>query len=377
MKMSLFLLNNLKALLPRNSATQLSHRSLSIVPSIYDGKDDPAPKFFSSNVQNLLRRLTRPDFAKVFRKRSNSGLAVLQTPSYKFLTNEELEAEVSKANERADRLLQMPPVVKVQQPINEVLSEDKALLGYDAAKFLFTDITFGVANEHRLIVERDPDGILRTCDHDVRKRLNETYFPLNGRKLREPIMFTDEDKFNSLLDRDQYEFVLDRACAQYEPDEQTYQKITSITYQHIDANKNYETLRSTRHFGPMAFYLTWHQSIDNLMLELLQGSALREAVLLTALRHAVGGGLPGGDSVQALANEILPTPLQLSRPDQITEEDIRLDNKCIECIEKYIVSNSAMKSQHELALQGFREHYQQLIALSRGLSKAHGSAGGI
>lgn len=78
-----------------------------------DGEQDPALKFFSSNVQVLLKRLTRPDFNKVFRKRTNSGLPILKTPMYKFLTNEELDAEIAKANETAERLLQMPPVVKV------------------------------------------------------------------------------------------------------------------------------------------------------------------------------------------------------------------------------------------------------------------------
>ncbi|XP_063821981.1 small ribosomal subunit protein mS22 [Ostrinia nubilalis] len=368
--------NNIKLVITRNSELQLftiSHRNLSIVPSIYDGKDDPAPKFFSSNVQVLLKRLTRPDFSKVFRKRTSSGLPVLRTPTYKFLTNEELEAEIKKANEKADVLLQMPPVVKVQQPINEVLSNDPALIGYDTSKYLFTDITFGIANERRLIVERDPDGILRHCDHDVRKRLNQTYFPIPGRKIKEPIMFSNDEKFNSLLDRQEYEFVLDRACIQYEPDEASYQRVTSITYQHIDVNKNYELLRSTRHFGPMAFYLTWHESMDSLMLELLQNGWVREAVLLNALRHALKADVTNGETAQAIANEILPTPVQLAKPERLTEEDIQLDNKCVECIEKYIVSNSAMKSQQELALQGFREHYQQLMDLSRGLQKAHGN----
>lgn len=65
--------------------------------------------------------------------------------------------------------------------------------------------------------------------------------------MREPMMFTDEEKFNSLLDRQEYEFVLDRACVQYEPEEPTYQRITSIAYQHIDINKNYELLRYSLH----------------------------------------------------------------------------------------------------------------------------------
>lgn len=56
-------------------------------------------------------------------------------------------------------------------------------------------------------------------------------------------MFTDQEKLISLLDREEYEFVLDRACIQYEPDEPSYQKITSITYQHVDAVKKYDLLR--------------------------------------------------------------------------------------------------------------------------------------
>ncbi|KAL4711958.1 hypothetical protein ACJJTC_011265 [Scirpophaga incertulas] len=362
--------NNIKTIITRSSEIQ-SCRHLSIVPSLYDDKD-PAPTFFSSQVQILLKRLTRPDLSKVFRKRCNTGLFVLRTPTYKFLTDKELEAEIAKANEKAEQLLQMPPVVKMHQTINEVLSEDPALIGYDSCKYLFTDITYGVKNEHRIIVERDPDGVLRNCDHDIRKRLNQTYFPMNGRKIKEPIMFSDKDRFNDLLDNSKYEFILDRACIQYEPDEPKYQSVTSITYQHIDLKKCYEILRSTRHFGPMTFYLTWHQSMDNLMLELLQGNAIREAVLLTSLRQHIHGDVINGGEAHNLAQQILPTPKQSEKPENLTEEDIQLDNKCVECIEKFIVGNSAMKSQHELALQGFREHYQQLIDLSRGLRKAHG-----
>ncbi|CAB3228702.1 unnamed protein product [Arctia plantaginis] len=352
----------------------ISCRKLSIVPSLYDGEQDPAPKFFSSNVQVMLKRLTRPDYNKVFRKRTNQGLTILKTPSYKFLTNEELEVELANAKKKAEKLLQMPPVVKIQKHIDDVLSKDPALIGYDTAKYLFTDITFGVANEHRFIIERDPDGILRSCDHDVRKRLNQTYFPMNGRKLREPLMFTDQEKLYSLLDREKYEFVLDRACVQYEPDEPSYQKITSITYQHIDTLSKYELLRSTRHFGPLVFYLTWHQSIDNLILELLQNSAVRDAVLLTALRQDLHGDVVNGESLPSLVHQVLATPIQLAKPECLTEEDIQLDSKCLECIEKYIKTNSSMKSQQELALQGFRENYKQLIELSRGLKKAHGKA---
>ncbi|OWR55778.1 hypothetical protein KGM_212089 [Danaus plexippus plexippus] len=351
----------------------ISARKLSIVPSIYDG-ENPAPKFFSSGVQIILKRLTRPNFEKVFRKRTNSNISVLRTPVYKFLTDEELKIEQSNAYKSAERLLQMPPVVKVQEPVDDILSKDPALVGYDSSTYLFTDITYGVANEHRLIIQREPDGTLRSCDHDVRKKLNQIYFPMQGRKLRDPLVFSDPEKFNSLLERQKYEYILDRACVQYEPDDPQYQKLTSITYQHVDMNNQYNLIRSTRHFGPLAFYLTWHDSIDNLMLEMVQTGIIREAVLLMSLRQAIKEDLVNGEESTALVSEILPTRIQLRKPDYVSEDDIQLDTKCMECLDKYINNNSAMKSQQGLALQGFREYYQQLIEISRGLQKAHGSA---
>ncbi|KAI8434701.1 hypothetical protein MSG28_003229, partial [Choristoneura fumiferana] len=130
------------------------------------GEKDPAPKFFSPDIQALLKRLSRPDLAKV------------------------------------------------QQPIHDVLSQDPALIGYDTSKYIFTDISFGVDNEHRIIVER-----------------------------------------------------------------------------------------STRHFGPLVFYLTWHQSIDSLMLDLLQFGAVREAVLLIATRQAIHRDISNGDLAQKLAKQ--------------------------------------------------------------------------
>ncbi|CAH0721894.1 unnamed protein product, partial [Brenthis ino] len=368
--------NNTKNILIKYNESQavlISSRKLSIVPSVYDG-ENPAPKFFSSGIQILLKRLTRPDFAKVFRKRTNSNVPILKTPVYKFLTDEELNIERERANKSADRLLQMPPVVKIHEPIVDVLSKDPALVGYDSARYLFTDITFGVDNEHRIIVERDPDGTLRSCDHDDRKRLNQIYFPMQGRKIKDPLIFSDEEKFHSLLDRYKYEYVLDRTCVQYEPDEPQYQKLTSITYQHVDMNTQFNLLRSTRHFGPLAFYLTWHHSMDNLMLELVQSGAIREAVLLMALRHGIHKDLANGQESDDLVAQILPTPVQLTKPEYLSEQDIELDNKCMDCVDKYIENNSAMKSQQGLALQGFREYYQQLVELSRGLKKAHGTA---
>lgn len=56
-------------------------------------------------------------------------------------------------------------------------------------------------------------------------------------------MFSDEERLHSLLEDMKYEFVLDRACLQYEPNEPNYQRITSITYQHVDLKNKFDLLR--------------------------------------------------------------------------------------------------------------------------------------
>lgn len=55
----------------------------------------------------------------------------------------------------------------------------------------------------------------------------------------------------------------------------------------------------------MVFYLTWHQSMDRLMLELVQSGAVREAVLLAALRQAIHNDLSNGADYNVLVSEEL------------------------------------------------------------------------
>ena len=47
------------------------------------------------------------------------------------------------------------------------------LTGYDSAKYVFTDVTFGVHDRARFIVVRQPDGTLREADGEERDRLNQ------------------------------------------------------------------------------------------------------------------------------------------------------------------------------------------------------------
>ena len=46
-------------------------------------------------------------------------------------------------------------------------------------------------------------------------------------------------------------------------------QVTQRTYEHIAESGRFDDLRSTRHFGPMTFYLTIHRKIDSLLIDML------------------------------------------------------------------------------------------------------------
>jgi small subunit ribosomal protein S22 len=68
-----------------------------------------------------------------------------------------------------------------------------------------------------------------------------------------------------VLARGQYEFVLDRACLQFEPDEPEYQSVAAYVYEALDKKQHYDSLLSTRHYGPMLFFLVWHKCLNNFL----------------------------------------------------------------------------------------------------------------
>lgn len=264
---------------------------------------DPAPLFFDEEIQKLLKVVTRPDPDKVFRRRLD-GRAI-QEPEYKFMTEKQLQKALNKANLEMEQLLQMPPVIKTRVEDVRILSKDPALQGYSDSKYVITDITFGIRNKNRTIAVREPDGTLRTADFSERDRLNQIYFPVEGREIYMPKMFLDENLevcngyliiysfcsitlvscltiecFQPILDRGDYEFILNRACIQFDPDNPDYKRVTEATYDHLDERQQHGKLRSTRHFGPMVFYLAWNKRIDNLLLENITDGRIEDAALV-------------------------------------------------------------------------------------------------
>lgn len=305
-----------------------------------DGKD-PAPLFLNQEIQSLLSKLTRVDLKKVYRKRKLQNKR-LSLPEVKFLTDDQLQKILEENNRKVKDILQMPPVLKVREKKDEVISNDVGLKDHDTAKYVFTDITFGIKNVDRFILVREMDGRLMHADWPLRDRMIQLYFPLEGRKLTQPLLF-GEPYFTDLLSRKEHLFLLDEACLQFEPNDYEYQRVTSVTYQHIDNNCAYETIRSTRHFGPFTFFLTWFKMIDSLLLDLIKTQSIDEAGAL----------------------------LQLF--EKINNLNFRTEaSNDIQVIEKYIENFSTKKAQLELALTNCKNILQERKDLEEGIKQAHG-----
>lgn len=240
--------------------------------------------FFAENVQALLKKLTRKDLDKVFRKRRDEKK--VEPAVYKFLTTAQLEEEMIKADKEADRLLQMPPVLEEAKDEECILTEDEKLIGLFKSKMIFTDISMGKSGRNRSIVVREPSGTLRAANLGERARMNQIYFPRNGREIWIPVVFNDEN-LNPLLEKKEYEFILDKACAQFEPDDAEYIRVSRKTYNHINSTKEFNLLRSTRHFGSLVYHLVLTKNLDNLLLENLETDRLEDAIWAIQLHNII------------------------------------------------------------------------------------------
>lgn len=139
--------------------------------------------------------------------------------------------------------------------------------------------------------------------------------------------------------------MLDRACTQFEPNNPGYQRVTSITYQHVNDNDGFEILRSTRHFGPLAFYLTWFNNIDNLLLELIETAHIDDA------------------------NSLLQLYGKIHNVQYNTQQSHGLEG-----IMEYIKTAAQTKGPLELAVQAYKDLERQRNELKQGIRAAHGLA---
>lgn len=231
--------------------------------------------FYQEDVQQLLQTLTGMDYDKIFRMRRIGKPA--EKPIYQFMTDEELQEARRQTEKRARERLQMPPVMSEREPCEQVLEQDPLLAGFDIAKYVFTDISYGIPDRERIIVVREVDGTLRTATWEEKDRLNQTYLPREGRTTRIPAMFEPEN-LQAVLGPDKYEYILDRNCIQFEPDHPVYIRTAAAVYDHVAEHKQYPVLYSTRHYGPLVFHLCLSHQLD----EFIVYTVLHQRDLATA-----------------------------------------------------------------------------------------------
>ncbi|XP_036006135.1 28S ribosomal protein S22, mitochondrial [Fundulus heteroclitus] len=288
--------------------------------------NDAKPRFRDPAVQDILGRITGLDLQKVFRPIKQE----LKPPTYKLMTDEQLQQAVELAKEEARKQLQMPPVLPERKPIDDVLVVDKILDGMDTAKYVFTDITYNIPHRERFIVVREPDGTLRKANWEERDRLVQVYFPRQGRKLTPHLLFKEEN-LKTVFSQDRHEDVLDLCLVQFDPDSSDYIRVHEATYEDLEKNGKYDLLRSTRHFGGMAWYLLNARRVDGLIVDMLRRELLQDAISLVSLFHMVH---PHSQSAQEAASQ------QASGTDLL----------------KIYAQNESQKSGYiELALQAYEE----------------------
>ncbi|KAJ8280380.1 hypothetical protein GJAV_G00053840 [Gymnothorax javanicus] len=240
------------------------------------------PEFRDKDVQDILTRITGMDLHKIFKPIKQE----LKPPTYKLMTDEQLQEATQKAKEEARDRLKMPPVLPERQPIDDILAEDKILEGMDSAKYVFTDITYNVPHRERFILVREPSGVLRKASWEERDRILQVYFPKPGRRLTPPPIFNEEN-LKIVYGQDRHEDILDLCLVQFEPDSKEYIKVHQATYEDIEKHGKYDLLRSTRHFGGMVWHLVNSRRIDGLLIDMLQRELVQDAVSLVTLFHMV------------------------------------------------------------------------------------------
>ncbi|XP_077998156.1 small ribosomal subunit protein mS22-like [Glandiceps talaboti] len=242
--------------------------------------NDNAAEFMDEKVQMILKRITGMKFEKIFKPVKQK----LSPPKYKLVSEERLQELIEEAKEKAEQKLQMPPVLEERNEIETVLSEDHELEGLDTSNIVFTDITYGVPDRERFVVVREPSGILRNANWNERARMLQIYFPREGRKIEMPKVFQDENIDHVLLE-ERHEGLLDFCCVQFEPDDPNFIRVHHRTYENLNKTGKFDILRSTRHFGGMAFYFAKRKRIDGLLKDMMQRDLIEDSCDLIKLYH--------------------------------------------------------------------------------------------
>lgn len=345
---------------------------------------DPSAQFMNKENRELMYSLTAMEIERVFAVRPTP----YTRPTFQFLTAQEVKAKFDGALRTARRLLLMPPIIQIEPDNIKVLAKDPEIQGRHASKMVFIDTSFNVKDRERMIVIRHPNGVLETADQLTRRRMIETYFPFKGRDIIVPKMFIGSH-LKRVLDEGKYLFVLNRCLIQFEPYEKDYHRVTSTTYEHINETKSFDCLRSTRHFGPMAFFLAWHKLIDNLVIDCIKRDYLRNAVEAICLMYNLNK-IPYDAYIseqmkqypkrndeffyrQLIDGKSDDVHLEIEKSISKNADDLKCDEICLKFLDEYCKSENVTKmNEIRAAIQTYREHAEEKRRLLEGLQTAHG-----
>ncbi|XP_055332032.1 28S ribosomal protein S22, mitochondrial-like isoform X2 [Paramacrobiotus metropolitanus] len=287
--------------------------------------------FLDFRVQQTLKRLTGRDASKVFATQPVLKKKFEQS-EIRLLTDQQLEQATKQKMSEIPAHTQMPPVMAPREPVDRVIVEDELLQDYDTHRNVFVDITYGIKPRDRYIVVRELNGTLRTAAWEERDRMNQIYFPVEGRELTVPAMFLEENIRDS-LERGMEEYILDRACVQFEPDDPHFIRVCQTVYDYIDEMRNYSLLESTRHMGGFVFHLARERRIDNYLIYLLQNERLDMCPDVIQLCHIVHSHGTTDESISTM--------------------------EPIETLKRYIKESPDNKGNLELAVQAYQEKRRQ------------------
>lgn len=133
---------------------------------------------------------------------------------------------------------------------------------------------------------------------------------------------------------------------QYDPDDPEFHRVTSAVYETVNEKSQFTKLRSTRHYGPLVFYLAWNKNIDNLLLENITNGLIEDAALLIKLYNKVN---PSSKAA-----------------------DITHDGDDLKFIQQFIELESPIRGKLQAAIHAYKELEQARKKVDQGIKEAHG-----
>jgi len=250
------------------------------------------PDFSKPEVQEILKRITGKNMEKIYARKTGKHT---EMPRMRLLTSQQLEEEIKKKEKEAESLLKMPPVMLEREEIDDVLAHDEYLDGYEDCNVAFVDISEDIPKNERFMVVREPTGLLRKAKWNERDRYQQVYFPIEGRHIIKPWLFSD---LSTALENNLHLNVMEQIVVELEPDSAEYIDLVQQVYDDVNNRTLFPELKSTRFFGGLAFFLTKHRTPDNLISHMLENAQIYDAADVARLFYIVHQSVSNEDSFE-------------------------------------------------------------------------------